>query len=74
MDRTVPAGAALLLDFVRVIETGKTDRSSYDVIYGHREGMISKKITSMSIDELIGIQPTLTKRFKSSAAGCFQFM
>ncbi|MFC7064828.1 hypothetical protein [Brucella rhizosphaerae] len=74
MDRTVPAGAALLLDFVRLIETGKTDRSSYDVIYGHNEGKISKKVTSMSIDELIGIQPTFTKRFKSSAAGGYQFM
>jgi len=37
MDRTVPAGAALLLDFVHVIETGKTDRSSYDVIYRHND-------------------------------------
>lgn len=74
MDRTVPAGAALLLDFVRLIETGKTDRSSYDVIFGHNEDKISKKITSMSIDELIGIQPSFTKRFKSSAAGGYQFM
>lgn len=74
MDKTVPAGAALLLDFTRLIETGKTDRSSYDVIYGHNEGKISKKVTSMTIDELIGIQPTFTKRFKSSAAGGYQFM
>ncbi|UGQ22211.1 hypothetical protein [Brucella anthropi] len=74
MDKTVPSGAALLLDFVRLIETGKTDRSSYDVIYGHNEGKISKKVTSMMIDELIGIQPTFTKRFKSSAAGGYQFM
>lgn len=74
MDRTVPTGAALLLDFVRLIETGKTDRSSYDVIYGHNEGKISKKVTSMTIDELISIQPTFTKRFKSSAAGGYQFM
>lgn len=74
MDITVPAGAALLLDFTRLIETGKTDRSSYDVIYGHNEGKISKKVTSMTIDELIAIQPTFTKRFKSSAAGGYQFM
>ena len=74
MDKTVPAGAALLLDFTRLIETGKTDRSSYDVIYGHNEGKISKKVTSMTIDELIAIQPTFTKRFKSSAAGGYQFM
>uniref|UniRef100_A0A193SCZ4 Putative transmembrane protein n=1 Tax=biofilter metagenome TaxID=1070537 RepID=A0A193SCZ4_9ZZZZ len=74
MDKTVPSGAALLLDFTRLIETGKTDRSSYDVIYGHNEGKISKKVTSMTVDELIGIQPTLTKRFKSSAAGGYQFM
>ncbi len=35
MDRTVPVGAAILLDFVREIEVGGTSRASYDVIYGH---------------------------------------
>ncbi|MHC3940235.1 hypothetical protein ACI0FR_01545 [Paenochrobactrum sp. BZR 201-1] len=35
MDKTVPAGAAILLNFIREIEVGRTDRASYDVIYGH---------------------------------------
>ncbi len=74
MDRTVPAGAAILLDFVRLTETGKTDRSSYDVIYGHNESKLTKKITSMTLDELIAAQPSFTKRFKSSASGGYQFM
>ncbi len=33
MDRTVPVGAALLLDFIRKTEVGREDRASYDVIY-----------------------------------------
>ncbi len=34
MDKTVPAGAAILLDYVRVTEVGRTGRASYDVMYG----------------------------------------
>jgi len=74
MDRTLPAGAALLLDFVRLVKTGKTGRSSYDVMYGHNEDKISRKIYSMSIEKLIAIQPTFSKRFKLSTAGGYQFM
>lgn len=35
MDRTVPGGAALLLDFIAQTEVGSTGLASYDVIYGH---------------------------------------
>lgn len=33
MDKTVPAGAAILLDFIRKTEVGRTDRASYDVAF-----------------------------------------
>ncbi|MEJ5081471.1 hypothetical protein [Ochrobactrum sp. MYb379] len=38
MDRTVPAGAALLLDIIAHTEVGSIVRASYDVIYGHNQG------------------------------------
>ncbi|WP_420961028.1 hypothetical protein [Brucella sp. IR073] len=74
MDRTVPHGAALLLDFIRQTETGRSDRASYDVIYGHNQDKLSKPITSMTIGELVDAQEGFTRRFKSSASGGYQFM
>lgn len=74
MDKTVPAGAALLLDFIRLTETGKADRSSYDVIYGHNEGKLPQPITTMTIGEVVDAQSSFTRRFKSSASGGYQFM
>lgn len=74
MDKTVPAGAALLLNFIRLTETGKADRSSYDVIYGHNEGKLPRPITSMTIGEVVDAQASFTRRFKSSASGGYQFM
>ncbi len=74
MDKTVPAGAAILLDFTRKTEVGRTDRASYDVIYGHNQDKLPKPITSMTIGELVDTQASFTKRFKSSASGGYQFM
>ena len=74
MDRTVPAGAALLLDFIAQTEVGSTGRASYDVIYGHNQGKLPKAITSMTLGQLIDAQASFTKRFKSSASGRYQFM
>ncbi|WP_075655082.1 hypothetical protein [Pseudochrobactrum sp. B5] len=74
MDKTVPAGAAILLDFIRKTEVGRTDRASYDVIYGHNQDKLPKPITSMTIGELVDAQASFTKRFKSSASGGYQFM
>ncbi len=72
MDPSVPAGAARLLDFVRLIETGRADRASYDVIYGHNQAKLAKPLTSMTLDEVIAAGPGWTKRL--SAAGAYQFM
>ncbi|MDT6941108.1 hypothetical protein RI570_13290 [Brucella pseudogrignonensis] len=74
MDRTVPAGAALLLDFIAQTEVGSTGLASYDVIYGHNQNKLPKQVTSMTLGELIDAQASFTKRFKSSASGRYQFM
>jgi len=74
MDKTVPAGAAILLDFIRKTEVGRVDRASYDVIYGHNQNKLPKPITSMTIGELVDAQGDFTRRFKSSASGGYQFM
>lgn len=74
MDRTAPSGAALLLDFIAQTEVGSTGRASYDGIYGHNQGRLSKQITQMTLGELIDAQASFTKRFKSSASGRYQFL
>ncbi|WP_274426731.1 hypothetical protein [Chelativorans sp. YIM 93263] len=74
MDRTVPKGAAILLDFVRKTETGRSDRASYDVIYGHKQGKLAKPITSMTLDEVVAAQSTWSHHHGSSAAGGYQFI
>jgi len=74
MDRTVPAGAAWLLASIREIETGRTDRSAYDVIYGHKQGKLAKPLTKMTYGEVIDAQRSWSKNHGSSAAGAYQFM
>lgn len=74
MDKTVPRGAALLLDFIREIEVGRTDRASYDVVYGHNQAKLPKPLTSMTVDEVIAAGSGWTKAWRSSAAGGYQFM
>jgi muramidase (phage lysozyme) len=70
MDKSVPASASYLLDFIGSIEAPK----GYDTIYGNNQGKLSKPITSMTIRELIDAMPSFTKRFGSSASGRYQFM
>ncbi|MEX3009014.1 hypothetical protein [Hoeflea sp. TYP-13] len=74
MDKTIPAGAAVLLDYIRKTEVGTADRSGYDVIYGHNQGKLPKPVTSMTIDEIQTAQRSWTRRFRSSATGGYQFM
>ncbi|WP_427023056.1 hypothetical protein ACP4J4_10465 [Aureimonas ureilytica] len=74
MDRTVPSGAARLLDFIRDTEVGTEDRPGYDVIFGNNQGKLPKPVTSMTVDEVLAAQPSWTKRFRSSATGGYQFM
>lgn len=72
MDSTVPSGAAVLLDFMREIETGKKGREAYDVLYGHRH--IPKPLTTMTLDAVIAAGPSWSRAHGSSAAGGYQFM
>ncbi|MNE69188.1 hypothetical protein D3C80_1648970 [compost metagenome] len=49
MGKTVPVGAALLLDFIGGIEAPR----GYNVIYGNNQDKLPKPITQMTIGELI---------------------
>ncbi|MET4687138.1 membrane protein [Sinorhizobium fredii] len=74
MTHTMPHGAALLLAFIREAEVGRNDRASYDVIYAHRQGGLTKPLTAMTLGEVIAAQKTWSKAHGSSAAGAYQFM
>lgn len=49
MDRTVPAGAALLLDFIYRTDAGKAPPLCYEIIFGNRQNRLSKPITKMTL-------------------------
>jgi muramidase (phage lysozyme) len=74
VDKTVPPGAAILLDFIRETEVGRSDRASYDVIYGHNQAKLPQPLTTMTYGEVVDAQKSWSKRFGSSAAGGYQFM
>jgi muramidase (phage lysozyme) len=74
MDRTVPAGAAILLNFIRETEVGRKDRASYDFIYANKQHKVAKPLTSMTLDEVLAAQRAWSKNHGSSAAGGYQFM
>lgn len=74
MNANVPSGAAILLDFIGSVETGRTGPESYGVIYGHKQGKLSKPLTEMTVDEVQAAQGTWSKNHGSSAAGRYQFM
>ena len=70
MDRTVPTGAALTLDFIAGFEAPK----GYDTVYGNRMDLMPKPLTSMTLAEVIADGPRRTKVLGSSACGRYQFM
>ncbi|MER2268261.1 lysozyme family protein [Methylobacterium oxalidis] len=70
MDKTVPAGAALLLDFI----ASKEAPYGYGTVYGNNQNKLPGAITTMRLSEVIAAQPSWTKRFGSSACGRYQFM
>lgn len=70
MDKTVPAGAALLLDFIGGIEAPH----GYDTIYGNNQNKLAKPLTTMTLGDIVDAQKSWTKRFRSSACGRYQFM
>jgi len=70
MDKNVPPGAAILLDFIGVIEAPQ----GYGTIYGNNQRKLPKPLTAMSVDEVIRAGPGWTRAYGSSAAGRYQFM
>lgn len=70
MDKTVPAGAAYLLNFIGGIEAPR----GYDTIYGNNQGKLPKPVTKMTLKEVQASQQGWTKKFGSSATGRYQFM
>lgn len=61
----VPAGAAILLAFIRKTETGSKNASAYATIYGHNEAKLANPITSMTVDQVIAAGPGWTNVYKS---------
>jgi muramidase (phage lysozyme) len=70
MSPDVPAGAAVLLDFIAQPESA----GRYDVIFGHHERELSVPITSMTIEQLLSAQIGWGRKWKSSAAGRYQIV
>lgn len=84
MDRTVPAGAALLLDFIYRTDAGAPPPQCYETIFGNRQNRLPKPITKMTIGDLIDAQKNWSSKAwvkknwgygtASSASGAAQFM
>lgn len=74
MDRSTPAPAAYLLEFIYKTETGREPPECYEVVYGQRQNDLPKPITEMTLDEVEAGGPARTRKFGSSAAGAAQFM
>lgn len=70
MDASVPAGAALLLDFISEPESG----GSYLTLYGHHERGLTTPITQMTVDALLTAQIGWGAQWGSSAAGRYQLV
>jgi muramidase (phage lysozyme) len=74
MDKTVPPGAAILLDFIRETEVGRSDRASYDVIYANKQHKLKQPLTTMNYGDIVDAQKAWSKNHGSSACGAYQFM
>ncbi len=67
---SVPNAAKCLLNYI-----GKHEGlGSYNTIFGNNQKNLPKQITAMTLDEVIANQVNWTRRYKSSAAGLYQFM
>ncbi len=58
MDKTVPVGAAILLDFIYRTDAGKAPPEAYQVIFGNRQNSLAKPITYMTLGELVALKRT----------------
>lgn len=64
-----------ILDIVHSAESrSRSGADSYNVIYGYNEGHLSRPVTEMTVQELLGEMPTMVRRFGGSASGRYQFI
>lgn len=70
MNKTIPAPAAYLLNFIGDIEAPR----GYDTIFGNNQDKLPRPITQMTLKEILNSQAGWSKRFGSSATGRYQFM
>lgn len=70
----IPAAALYILKAIRTIETGSEGPKAYETIFGHNQDKLPEPLTRMTLAEVIIAGPSWTRRFKSSAAGAYQFM
>ena len=74
MNANVPAGAAMLLDFIGKAETGKTGREAYDIIVFYKQDRLPKPLTDHTVAEVLEAQKAWAKNWKGSAAGKYQII
>ena len=70
MDKSIPAPAAYLLDFIASYEAPK----GYGTVYGNKQDRLPKPLTAMTLAEVIAAGPAWSRAFGSSACGRYQFM
>lgn len=69
MDKTIPAGAALLLDFIYRTETDKGPPDCYNVIFANRQSALKKPVTQMTLAEVQEAQKTWATKAWASRFG-----
>lgn len=79
MPPNVPAGAAMLLDFIAGLETNRQGQAAYETIIGYRNekpGALPRPITRMTLEELLAEQKRWVRNLKapSGAAGRYQII
>lgn len=74
MDRTIPKGAAILLEFIYETETGRSPPECYDVIYAHKQHKLARPLTQMTVGQVLDAQKDWSRNHGSSAAGAPQFI
>lgn len=70
MDKTVPAGAASLLDFIAAREAPQ----GYGTVYGNNQAKLAIPLVQMTIADVIASGQSWTNLYGSSACGRYQFM
>lgn len=70
MNPSIPAGGAVLLNFIAQPESG----GSYTVLFGHHDRSLPTPITSMTLHDLLSAQIGWGREWGSSAAGRYQVM